>query len=141
LPILVTKGPGKTRIRKILICTRAGEPGKSDIRFGGRLARHLGAQVTLLHVTQDISGASPQAQRHLRHASATLRVLDVANEVVVRPHPDPAEAILEAAAQHDLIVIGGHGPQSRSVFGRDDITVQVLNRTPCPVLVVPAEDG
>ena len=139
MPILLARGQKKTRIGKILICTRAGEPGKSDIRFGGRLARNLSAPVTLLHITQGLKGASPQAQRHLRAASATLQSLEVANEVLVRPHADPAECILELAAQHDLVVIGGHGPQSRSMFGRDDVAVQVLDRAECPVLVVPAE--
>jgi nucleotide-binding universal stress UspA family protein len=123
----------------MLICTRAGEPGKSDIRIGGRLARYLGAQVTLLHVTRPGLQPPRLVRRHLEQASATLSALEVPNEILTRADANPAEAILAEASSHDLIVIGGHGPQVRSVFARDDITLQVQTRARCPVLIVPAE--
>ncbi len=138
-PVIVVNENGHAQIRRVLICTRAGEPGKNDIQLGGRLARYLGATVTLLHVTTQTLGATTQAQRHLRDAAATLRAAEVPNETLILPHPHPASAILEQAAQHDLLVIGGHGPQSRSIFGRDDVAVQVLKQAACPVLVVPSE--
>jgi nucleotide-binding universal stress UspA family protein len=139
LPVIVATGQTKAPISRILICTRAGEPGKSDIRFGGRLARHLGARVTLLHVTRHSAEPPPLVQRHLQQASATLSGLEVPNEVVIRAQSNPATVIIREAAEHDLVVIGGHGPQARSLFGRDDVTIQVLNRVRRPVLVVPSE--
>jgi nucleotide-binding universal stress UspA family protein len=76
----------------------------------------------------------------LGEASVTLSALEVTNEILNRVDANPAEAILREAAEHNLVVIGGHGPQARSVFGRDDVTIQVLARARCPVLVVPAEE-
>ncbi|HEY0782605.1 MAG TPA: ATP-binding cassette domain-containing protein, partial [Thermoanaerobaculia bacterium] len=35
---------------RLLICVAVGEPGKEDVSFAGRLARHLGAEVTILTV-------------------------------------------------------------------------------------------
>ncbi|HTL56712.1 MAG TPA: ATP-binding cassette domain-containing protein [Candidatus Limnocylindrales bacterium] len=138
-PVIVVAAEAPKRFERILICTRAGEPGKNDIRIGGRLARHLGAQVTLLHIQQPELGEQPLARRHLEMASATLSGLEVQNTIRTYPDPSPAEAILREAAKHDLIVVGGHGPEVQSLFSRDDITLQVLMRVPCPVLVVPAE--
>jgi nucleotide-binding universal stress UspA family protein len=139
IPVLVIKPSGHEQIRKLLICPRAGEPGKSDIRLGGRLARYLGAEVTLLHVLTRTLGASVPAQRHLLDAAATLRALEVPNETLVVRDADPASVILDQSVNHELVVIGGRGPQSRSIFGRDDVAVQVLTNVSCPVLLVPAE--
>ena len=139
-PVVVAAGQTKVRMTRLLICTRAGEPGKSDIRIGGRLARRLGARVTLLHLRRHEAEAQARARRHLERASATLTALEVDNEIRCYAAGNPAEAILREAAAHDLVVIGGHGPEGRSVFARDDIALQVLARASCPVLVVPAED-
>jgi sulfate/thiosulfate transport system ATP-binding protein len=140
LPMLIAKGE-RPEIKRILICTRAGEPGKTDVHIGGRLARFLGATVTLLYITAKSAKPSPLARVHLEKASATLRGLEVANEIRIRPAATPTEGILREAAEHDLIVVGGHGPTSRSILGVDDVTLQVLTRADRPLLVVPAEES
>jgi nucleotide-binding universal stress UspA family protein len=139
IPAIVAPADSKPLVSRILICTRAGEPGKSDIRIGGRLARHLGARVTLLHITHRDAEAHSLVRRHLTQASAALSSLEVTNEILTRIDTNPAEGILREAAEYDLTVVGGHGPQVRSLFARDDITLQVLARGRNPVLVVPAE--
>jgi len=138
IPVIVAPPEIKARFSRILVSTRAGEPGKSDIRIGGRLARYLDARLTLLHITHPHADVPPRVRRYLEQASATLSALEVTNEIVTRADSHPAEAIIREAADHDLVVIGGHGPQARSLFARDDITLQVLVRAGCPVLVVPA---
>ncbi|HBY92779.1 MAG TPA: hypothetical protein DEP84_02260, partial [Chloroflexi bacterium] len=140
MPVMVVKGEG-TGFQRLLICTAAGEPGKGDVRFGGRLARRLGASVTLLYVTTTGEELSPLARAHLERASVTLRALELASEVWVRPSMTAAEGILAVArdGDYDLIVMGSHGPQSRSIFGLDDVTLQVLAGADRPVLVVPDE--
>jgi ABC-type Fe3+/spermidine/putrescine transport system ATPase subunit len=139
LPVIVAAGEKDPRFLRVLICTRAGAPGKSDIRIGGRLARHLGARVTLFHIMRPGTEVRPLVRRHLEHASATLSALEVPTEILTRADSNPAEAILRETGEHDLLVIGGHGPQAKSLFGRDDIALQVLTRAHCPVLVVPAD--
>jgi hypothetical protein len=54
----------------------------------------------------------------------------------------PTRGILAQSldGNHDLIIVGSHGPQSRSVFGRDDLTLQVLTGADRPVLVIPSDD-
>ena len=126
----------------MLICTAVGEPGKNDVRVGGRLARRLGAAVTLLYVTKAANDPGMLVHAHLDRAASTLRALDVPVEVRIRRAGTPARGILAESldGNHDLIVVGSHGPQSRSVFGRDDVTLQVLAGADRPVLVIPSDD-
>ena len=141
IPVLVVKNRGGA-ITRLLICTAAGEPGKSDVRMGGRLARQVGAAVTLFYVTRDSSPPGPLARAHLERAAATLRALDVACEVKTRQAAKPSEGILAELASDDynLVVLGSHGPRVQSLFGIDDVTTQVIQEANIPVLVVPAEE-
>jgi nucleotide-binding universal stress UspA family protein len=139
VPVLVVKG-GREKLSKILICTAAGEPGKSDVQVGGRLARRLGATVTLLYV--NVSGDNPGAiaRAHLEAASTTLRALDIKSETRIQNAGTPAAGILAEAQEgdYDLIVIGSHGPKKRSLFKLSDVTAKVVAASDRPVLVVPA---
>jgi nucleotide-binding universal stress UspA family protein len=140
VPVLVVKGE-RTKLERILICTAAGEPGKSDIETGGRLARRLNARVTLLFVTRDTDDVNVLTRRHLDQGAATLRAMDVACDVRVRMAGTPVEGILgeAAAGDYDLIVIGFHGPRSHAFYKFNDIMLQVLENADRPVLVVPTD--
>jgi sulfate/thiosulfate transport system ATP-binding protein len=141
LPTLVVKGEGSA-IRRLLICTAAGEPGKSDVKVGGRLARRLGAEVTLLYITIDSAEPGRLARSHLERAVTALRVQDVECQLKIRQANSPVEGILAEAesGNYDLVVLGSHGPHANSLFREQDVTMQVLNAIEKHVLVVPADD-
>lgn len=138
VPILIAKGD-RNRIERILVCTAAGEPGKSDVREGGRLARRLGASVTLLYVAAGRAQVSAAARAHLDRAAATLKAIDVEPTVRIRTAPRPTDGILAEAREgnHDLIVIGAHGPRTRLRIS--DIMLQVLASADQNVMVVPSD--
>ncbi|MEK6288774.1 MAG: ATP-binding cassette domain-containing protein [Acidobacteriota bacterium] len=140
IPVLIAKGE-RTRLDRVLICTAAGEPGKSDVRVGGRLARRVGAKVTLLYVARESGEVTPLARSHLDRAAATLKAIDVECEVRIRSAATPIAGILAeaAAGDHDLIVIGAHGPGSRSRFKLNDVMLQVVATVQRHVLVVPPD--
>lgn len=140
VPVLVAKGT-QTRLERILICTAAGEPGKSDVRVGGRLARRVGAAVTLLYVARASDQVSSLTRSHLERASATLKATDVDSQVRIRNAETPLAGILAEAAEgnYDLIVIGAHGPRSRIRFRPNDVMLQVLSASQRHVLVVPPD--
>jgi len=140
IPVLVVKGE-RSQVDRILICTAAGEPGKTDIREGGRLARRLGAAVTLLYVARGSENIGSLTRNHLDRAAATLRRIDVDADVRIRNAPTALEGIIAEAreADIDLIVIGAHGPRSRSRFRLNDVMLQVLSTADRHVLVVPAD--
>ena len=140
-PLFLARGPAGPP-RRILICTAVGEPGKSDVRVGGWLARRLGATATLLHVATDDRAPSPYVTSHLERGVATLRELEVKSRYAIRRAPTPIEGILAelAAEKHDLVVIGNEVPSGRAAFGRgDSVTRQVLRQSGASVLVVPEE--
>jgi ABC-type sugar transport system ATPase subunit/nucleotide-binding universal stress UspA family protein len=140
IPVLVAKGE-RGSLNRILICTAAGEPGKSDVIVGGRLARMLSATVTLLFVARESEEPGMLTRSHLDRGAATLRSLDVPGEVRVRFAASPTEGILaeSEAGDHDLIVIGSHGPRLRRRFDLNDVTLGVLDGADRPVLVVPTD--
>ena len=140
VPVLVVKGE-RAKLERLLICTAAGEPGKSDVKAGGRLARRLGAQTTLLFVTGDTDDVNALTRRHLNQGAATLRAMDVPCDVRVRMAGTPVEGILAeaAAGDYDLIVIGFHGPRSHAFYKFNDVMLRVLEQADRPVLVVPTD--
>ncbi len=136
-PMIVVKGSWAIP-KRMLVCTAVGEPGKTVIGFAGWLARNLGASVTLFHAR--LGKEEPEFVRaHLERGLAALRALDVPCELAIEPARTPAEGILAEAARRDveLIAVGSHGPSSSSVFGRDDVTFQVLAASARPILIVP----
>lgn len=137
-PVLVLKGPWRPPGR-VLACTAVGEPGKTVVRVAGWLARGLGAPVTLLHVARETVAPGDFVRSHLARGVVTLRSFEVRGEARIRVSRVPAEGILAEARESEagLIVIGGHGPRVRSIFGRDDVTMQILAASTTPVLVVP----
>lgn len=141
-PILIVKGM-REPIQRILICTAAGEPGKSDVKVGGRLARQIGASVTLLYVVREGQEPSALTRSHLERAARTLRGLEVECKVEFRQAESPVAGILaeSESGDFDLIVLGSHGPRSKSRFRVNDVTLEVLTETSRPVLIVPPEDS
>jgi nucleotide-binding universal stress UspA family protein len=136
-------GTPREKLERILICTAVGEPGKGDVRVGGWVAGRMGARVTLLHVSRDAAAPPPFIRAHLDQGVATLTAFDVSAEARIRRAASPVEGILFEARRgdYDLVVIGGHGPRSRSLTARDDVTLQILDSVKRPVLVVPEDSG
>ena len=138
VPVLLTRG-SVCQLRRILICTGGGEPGKADIRFGSRLARLSGAHVTVFHARKVGLNSEDEARvrRHIEQAALLLESLGVHGDTKVGAAP-AVNAILDEAArgEYDLIVIGA---PSRDASARD-LSSEVINRVIQPVVVVPLRD-
>ncbi len=137
-PLLVVRGQPKP-IERILICTAAGEPGKTGIRAGGWIARRLTVPVRLLYVTSGSESPPSWIQSHLDRGAATLRDLEVVNSVSVRAAKSALDGILAEAkaGDYDLIVVGAGSPGVGSPSDRLDLTRQILRHSPTSVFVVP----
>lgn len=157
-PVLIVPA-SRPALRRILICTAVGEPGKADIELGGRIARRADAPVTILHVRPESAhdpalaavearalekDLQPAAAAHLEKGMRTLGRLSVTGQVKIR-YGDVVREIFEEAesGDYDLIVIGAHGATSRHARGRrtgviaNDIAQAIITRAKRPVLVVP----
>ena len=98
-----------------------------------RLANELGAELVLIHVSDD----SVMGEDILRLAAERVRALGVEAETRHR-EGDVAESIVAAAAElrADLLVIGDHGMGPASRFSLGGLPSQVAHHAPVDILVV-----
>ena len=128
-------------IHHLLICTAAGEPGKSDVRFGGRLARRLGASVTLLHISQsDLSAMEKErVTTHLQQARDLVSTLGVPAQVKSVTADSPAIGILQMVqtGEYDMTIVGASAPPDPAQVIWNTLDKQLVAQIPSPILVVP----
>jgi nucleotide-binding universal stress UspA family protein len=139
----------------IVLATRFGPSSAEPARVAAGLARQLGARVTVVYVATELHALhvgmaeaviDPAAER----ARIDQRIRDDLREFIdlhIRdlPHDarilegDVAEQVAEVARDVGAawIVVGtrGRGQLARLILG--DTTQSILQRTPCPVIVVP----
>jgi sulfate transport system ATP-binding protein len=108
--VLLVPGAHKGQIpSRVLICVAVGEPGKEDVSFSGRLARHLGAEATVLTVLPEGRRADEvaQAERFLAGSARTLWRLGVTASTRIRQGNVRDEILAELAeGKHELLVLG-----------------------------------
>jgi len=141
--------------RRILIPTDGSEPSEKALRQGCQLAKRLGASVSVLYVDEPIaltplvgSQSIPHYEQWVREAKAAgekarERAAQIAREEGLEAQTQLAEGravqqILEAAKDHDLIVMGSHGRGGLDRLLLGSVTSGVVQRSPVPVLVVRA---
>jgi sulfate transport system ATP-binding protein len=126
---------------RLLLCVSSGEPGKDDVLFAGRLARHLGAEVTLLSVLPP-AGDQPQAririERFLQAGARSLALLGVSAATRIRVGTVVDEVTDEMAiGSHDLLVIGAPLNQRDGHLAFVGVAGQLVSHaTNYPVLIV-----
>jgi hypothetical protein len=93
----------------------------------------------LVYVNIGPGDVSSLTRSHLDRAAATLRATDVEADLRIRNAPSAIAGILSEAREgnHDLIVIGAHGPRTRIRF--NDVMLQVLATVEQHVMVVPSD--
>lgn len=128
------------QLSHILICSAVGEPGKADVRIGGRLARLTGANATVLHVRREGEPEDQwkRSERHLQQALSTLQTFGVKSDSMIGKEP-AVEFIVEQAntGNYDLIVIGAPPPGTSSRFLLHDAASNIVEGSSLPVLIVP----
>ncbi len=139
IPVVIVQ-QSREKLSRILICSSVGEPGKADVRIGGRLARLTGAAATVLHVRGQNEPPDQQkrSELHLHQALSTLQTFGVKGDSMIGEEP-AVEFILKEAENkdYDLIVVGAPSPQSTSRRFLQDAASQIVTGTSRPVLVVP----
>jgi len=126
---------------RVLICVAAGEPGKDDVLFAGRLARHLGASATLLSVLPGDGGylqARARTERFLEAGVRTLGVLGVPAQQTIRTGVVRDEILAEATeGGYDMLVLGAPLPRSEGRGALAGVVGQILSATTDrPVMIV-----
>ncbi|MBV8199452.1 MAG: ATP-binding cassette domain-containing protein [Acidobacteria bacterium] len=137
--LLLTPAGAGQAIERLLICVAIGEPGKADVSFAGRVARHLGAEVTILSVLPEPRRASSLAgaERFLASCARTLTRQGVAASTRTR-FGAPREQILSERAdgRHDLLVVGAPLPGLGGRIDLGGLMSRLVRESEVPVLIV-----
>jgi len=142
--------PAALKLCHVLAPVDFSDPCRRSAEAAGELARHFGAEVTLLHAAPLLTLAvgvpealayapTPEFARvDVKERAALLDSLAPvagANARRVLVEEQPARAILDyAAANHcDLIVMPTHGYRALQRLVVGSVTTEVLRSAPCPV--------
>jgi nucleotide-binding universal stress UspA family protein len=140
-------------LTQILVPTDFSAKSQVAVNYAAALARHLGTQLTLLHVVPEPSpfdysiGGVPggqweqvreKAEKELDDEIARVKASYDRVDSLVRTGADLHEQIVSAAREvsADLVVLSTHGYTGwmRLFFGSD--AEQLSREIPCPVLVI-----
>lgn len=142
-PVLVVRDGALKRIRKVLVPVDWDEGSKAAVRYALERAGK-GVEIRAIHAIgfprqieaefADELSADAHSSRKLRGFLDRLGGKDVPSKVVLG---EPAEAILDAAGDVDLIVIATRGRKgaARALLG--SVAEKIVRRAEGPVLVVP----
>jgi nucleotide-binding universal stress UspA family protein len=135
--------PDLVQLHRILCCTDFSEPSEEAWEHAVSLAAEYGAELTLVHVLENISNSSDienetaKALERLEKQISTWTYKNVVTKPVVRIGMAYQQIIqLAMESETDLIIIGvrGRNALDLAVFG--STTYRVVQLGPCPVLVV-----
>lgn len=117
--------------RRMLIATDGSETATKALRQGLDVAAGLGAEVTLLTVTNDADAG----RQLLEKAAAEADERGVDHTTTVRSG-EPAEEILTAGEEHDLMVVGNRGMTGASRFMLGNVPNKVSHHATADLLIV-----
>lgn len=138
-------------IKKILIATDGSEHTKPAVERGIQFAKLLNAKVTALYVVEPTPVTSVPSDSSVvfsvhailedegKKAVEEVKVIGEKMGIEVTTlvvEGSPVKKILEAANEHDLIVIGTLGKTGLSKLFMGSVAERVTRYAPCPVLVV-----
>jgi nucleotide-binding universal stress UspA family protein len=137
------EGADPVQLRRILFCTDFSDPAHRALSYAFSLAFEYNAELTLLHVLEDISSATdlqtettdairqleepiPQDARNWCSIKTVVRV--------GKPYQEIVQLALEA--QTDLVIMGVRGRRATDLALFGSTTHRVLQLGSCPVLTV-----
>jgi nucleotide-binding universal stress UspA family protein len=158
-PAAVIRHHRRNRMADIVLATRFGPSSAEPARVAAELARQLGSRIVVLYVASELqalnvgaaeAGLDPAAERERidRRINVELRefvetyMKDIGFDVRI-VEGDVAEQVAEVArdvgAAYVVVGTRGRSQLARLILG--DTTQSILQRTPCPVIVVPLHES
>jgi nucleotide-binding universal stress UspA family protein len=139
-------------IKKILVGMKGDKESDNALRYAAKLASITGAQLTALHVIEELDEyhfyedieLKYEAEARLEKKECIQRIKDACEEHGLESidieimHGNPAKGILREARRgsYDLIVVGSHGKSRFLEFLIGGVSFQILHYAKRPVLVV-----
>jgi nucleotide-binding universal stress UspA family protein len=139
-------------IEKILVGVKGDLESDNALRYAARLASITGAQLTALHVIEELDEyhfyedieLKYEVETRLEKKECIQRIKDACEEHGLKGidieimHGNPARGILREARKgdYDLIVVGSHGKSRFLEFLIGGVAFQIIHYAKRPVLVV-----
>lgn len=141
--------PGeKVSLRKILFCTDFSECSDRAMEYALSLATEYNAELTLLHVVEDIpestelqTATADLAYRMEKPVPPEMRDWCAIRSIVRIGKPYQQIVQLALEAETDLVVMGVRGRSTLDLALFGSTTHRVIQLGSCPVLVVPLQTG
>jgi sulfate transport system ATP-binding protein len=139
--LLFVRGARPMPPRSLLLAVAVGEPGKDDVAFAGRVARHLGCSATVLTLLgRDADDVERRAaERFVQRSAESLEAAGVPAQAEVAV----ADLVAEVRArmrEHDLLVLGAPLPRPDGELEWGQATRALLDgEGDYPILVVRAQ--
>jgi nucleotide-binding universal stress UspA family protein len=135
--------PEPVHLGKLLLCTDFSDHAHHAAKYAFSMAKEYGAELTLLHVLEDLSrstsleGATEKVAKQLEEL-ITPKTREGHNVKATVRIGKPYQQIIQLAleAQIDLVIMGvrGRGALDKALFG--STTYRVIQLGSCPVLAV-----
>lgn len=163
VPLLIVF-PAWQQLRRMLICTGGEKPAERVVRFAGRLADSVGAEITVLHVMSQVPMASDAEvqglaydtdelmERRTREGKHLERILDILTNLGIPREKTTAKVrygfVVDEIVQEseesdvDLIVVGAPAVSTNRSWNelreliQEDVAERVLMGARRPVLIV-----
>lgn len=134
-PVLIA-GENTDGIKRILICTAGGEPGKRDVKFTGRLARHLNSSATIFHVIKEDEQTSDKViTSNLQSAKAVLDTYNILSDIKIVKGNVSTEILKEAHdGAYDLVAIGA---PLDTLPSSQELMIQLALKLKCAFAIIP----
>jgi nucleotide-binding universal stress UspA family protein len=153
-PVVVVRAPSSRKgssMKKIVVGTDGSECAAEALRWAYEEARLAGASLVVLHSWQypyvDPVAGEQEVRRRMQ-ADASAQLADAVEPMSERAEVDgvalstrlvedlPAKAIIEAAADADLVVVGSRGRGGFTSLLLGSVSRSVVQHAPCPVAVI-----
>jgi nucleotide-binding universal stress UspA family protein len=156
VPVAIVRpdGEGPRETGRVVVGTDGSERSRPAVRWALEEGRRRGSTVTVLHSWHlPFTAASPWVVTALDadefeegarlNLDGLLATEDTSGVEVERRtvHGTAAAALIEAAADADLVVVGSRGIGGFRGLVLGSVSQQVARHAPCPVVVVPSDEG
>jgi ubiquinone biosynthesis protein len=130
-------------VHRVVVATDRSKTAERAVAWAAELAARYAAELVIVQVIPAANG-----EVHLAEAEESLRELarEIAGErgrAAVRVHPDPPQAIVDAAADEnaDVLVVGNAGMSGRKEFLLGNVPNRISHNARCTVVIVNTTDG
>jgi ubiquinone biosynthesis protein len=130
-------------VQRIVVATDRSKTAERAVAWAGELAGRYGAELVIVQVIPADNGEVDVAAAEESLSELARELAGERGRAAVRVHPDPPQAIVDAAADEnaDVLVVGNAGMSGRKEFLLGNVPNRISHNARCTVVIVNTTDG